>query len=615
LISISFSLLNSQNSCGTIITEQEMQDFYNRDKSYLYNNSLKNTTIVEIPVVYHLTREDNGTGGFSLSKALRLHCELNERFLDAEIQFYILDIRYHNNSVYHHMSNNSTGSDMMNNENNLNACNIFVVEEAKSGDFPVCGYSYRPESYPGPNRGGIVLDIGCSSEGSTTLTHEMGHYLNLPHTFYRWEGHDYDTDPIPTFQWERADGSNCTSTGDGFCDTKPDYISDRWFCNNPISFQDAVGQTFNVDEKNYMSYANDGCHQYFKQDQMTEMKAAAANFRPYLLTTTVPDLTPLSAPIFYFPISNMTNASYDTLDFYWNSVVGADYYLFELSNNNFNTVFYSTTIDSTSFTYYNLSPNQNYSWRVKGYNYGAVCNDFTVSSFKTSPTASTDAVIKNNVLCNSNSDGSATVITSGAIDSYNWYKFNETTYSYDFFNITATNNINNLGAAHYYVNIVRSNGNMSNVYFVINEPNELIGHIGANGNYLVSFLDGGNPPYTYNWSNGENGYINFNPTPGENTLIVSDNNGCFKMLSFNFTPNTINAIYNDLYEISVYPNPAKGDFLYIDFKTKNNSSVKFEIFSSLGTLVYTNSTLSQKENLIKIDVSLFLRVHTLSLEL
>ncbi|MCB0509497.1 MAG: hypothetical protein KDC82_01955, partial [Bacteroidetes bacterium] len=222
----------SQNTswCGTEISAEWMQAFYNRDKSHL---TLKNGNYPEvvIPIEYHIVGDNNGNGYYSLEDLFRAHCELQELYNEANIKFYITEIEYINNTNYYN-GNNTSG--LFQSYNNSNACNVFFVSSMDG----VCGYSYVPENWDGsgwsgPNRGGVMLANNCMDPGNTTYRHEMGHYLNLPHTFYGWEGENAPSstqnapNSINGTPVERADGSNCENSGDGFCDTPPDYISDR----------------------------------------------------------------------------------------------------------------------------------------------------------------------------------------------------------------------------------------------------------------------------------------------------------------------------------------------------------------------------------------------------
>jgi hypothetical protein len=99
---------------------------------------------------------------------------------------------------------------------------------------------------------GIV--IKKSSTDARTLTHEMGHYFGLLHTF---QG------PTPTTQTiELADGSNCKITGDLVCDTPADPYIDPDPSGNYVDAtcrfismkKDANGHYYDPLVGNVMSY-------------------------------------------------------------------------------------------------------------------------------------------------------------------------------------------------------------------------------------------------------------------------------------------------------------------------------------------------------------------------
>ena len=311
--------------CGTEISDEGMQAFYQRDKSHL-NRKTGNYPTVYIPIVYHLVGEDNGTGYYELSELFRAHCELQDLFNNADIVFYIKDIQYVDNSNYY--SGGSTYP-LFTNYNDRDACNVFLVSQMSG----VCGYSFVPStSGPGPNRGGIMLAMNCMEPGNTTYRHEMGHYLNLPHTFYGWEGENPPAigtnapNSIGGRLVERADQSNCLSSGDGFCDTPPDYLSDRWTCNFAREYRDPNGVLFTIDEKNYMSYSNDGCSSYLKDDQLAEVNAAPASYRPYLLNDPIPTIDTVASMGGLLPEQNTFNLNSNEVIISWNRTTNADYY-------------------------------------------------------------------------------------------------------------------------------------------------------------------------------------------------------------------------------------------------------------------------------------------------
>jgi len=134
--------------------------------------------------------------------------------------------------------------------------NVWVVAEIASG---AAGYAY----YPGVSSSidGVVIrhdyvgGIGTSNGSNyaeRSLTHEVGHWLNLPHT---WGGTNNPGLP-----------SNC-GTDDGIADTPNTIGTANFSCNTS---QNTCGQIDNV--QNYMDYAS--CHKMFTEGQRDEMHAA-----------------------------------------------------------------------------------------------------------------------------------------------------------------------------------------------------------------------------------------------------------------------------------------------------------------------------------------------------
>ncbi|MBI1288366.1 MAG: hypothetical protein GC178_12410 [Flavobacteriales bacterium] len=111
--------------------------------------------------------------------------------------------------------------------------------------------------------GGITNTQGggiCIVKPGGALTHEMGHYWGLPHTFETGNG------------VELVDGSNCQTAGDGFCDTPADpYVqfnpSSQYEtnCIFTAQLQDPNGDWYDPDIGNIMSYYDCACHFSYEQ--------------------------------------------------------------------------------------------------------------------------------------------------------------------------------------------------------------------------------------------------------------------------------------------------------------------------------------------------------------
>ena len=569
-------------ACGTEITEEQMEVFYNRDKSHLEHKGVK--AIVYIPVTYHLVADDNGVGAFTMSSLVNLHCSLNEDYTDADVVFYIHDIVYHNDDYYYYMEDANAGNTMFQTENVENTCNIYLVEDAKSGTTSVCGYSYLASYGNIINRNGIVLAKSCSGLGSTTLTHEMGHYLNLPHTFYGWEGSDYNLNPINQNQWERVNGTNCTSRGDGFCDTPPDYISDRWTCFTSKSFTDPNGTSFSVDEKNFMSYSSDNCQQYFKPQQQAEVNAAAGTYRPNLLTLPTPSLAAVATPQLVFPPANATNLTTSNLLFSWDAVPGADYYLVQFTQTNFFNIWNEAVVTTNSLIMNELIGNKIYKWRVLAFTYGNICGSFTSDRTFNTFGANT-AVAAQNVLCVGDENGSASVSSDLVGVNYVWSKFDQASSNFVEILTTSVNSINNLTPGYYSVEVTNNTGSKATAFFTIEDVQDITISISKSGNSLMPTVTGGLAPYSYTWSNGGTNPLNTNPNSSINTLYIIDANGCFKSADFDNSPINNPTAINELAStelLILYPNPLVGSTLNVKFISSIENETEFKLVSITG---------------------------------
>ena len=104
---------------------------------------------------------------------------------------------------------------------------------------------------------GVVMDDSYFGANERTLTHEVGHCFGLLHTF------------------QGNCGSNCSSSGDGMCDTPP--TSDGGFgcsttsntCSNDASGPSPYSSNVVDQFENYMSYSN--CQNMFSADQVNQM--------------------------------------------------------------------------------------------------------------------------------------------------------------------------------------------------------------------------------------------------------------------------------------------------------------------------------------------------------
>ncbi len=239
-----------------------------------------NATIYTIPLVFHIIHE-NGTENISdaqIHDAVRL---LNEDFqklnadaadiipafqgiaADCEIQFQLAQKDPSGNCtngidrIESDLTNNADDHSKLNGWPREKYLNIWVVKTI--GLSGAAGYAYRPSSAQFmPNEDGILMlstyigSIGTSSlVRSHSLTHEVGHCLDLPHT--------WGNSNTPGL------ASNC-SDDDGIMDT-PNTIG--WTtCNlNGATCGSAIDNV-----QNFMDYAY--CSNMYTTGQKNRMRAA-----------------------------------------------------------------------------------------------------------------------------------------------------------------------------------------------------------------------------------------------------------------------------------------------------------------------------------------------------
>lgn len=263
-----YAQTSSPMPCGT----PDLTDYIG-DTDDLPRIHMRSGQVKYYPLQIHSVGRSDGEGHLSALEMRRALCVLNEDFAEYGIQFFMKDpVRMiHNDDYYEHDQND--GHRLMRNHNVKNAFNVYVVEYA----YGTCGYF-------SPANQGVVVAKNCFKGGTHTLTHEMGHFFGLPHTFNGWENRKYDRDNVPrylsirgrdTLFVERVDGKHCDKAGDFFCDTPPDYINYRWSCdregNSLETFVDPEGVEFKLDGTNFMSYSSDNCQRRFTPEQEIRM--------------------------------------------------------------------------------------------------------------------------------------------------------------------------------------------------------------------------------------------------------------------------------------------------------------------------------------------------------
>ena len=252
-----------------------------------------------IPVVFHVVH-DNGTGNIPYEQIESAIEVLNEDFsrtnddtsstralfksyaADSEIEFRLARVdpdgnctngvvRINNAEYTYDARNNVKSISYWPSNQYLNVWLVNTIENTSGSSGIILGFAQFPGSGSWSTYGIVArhdrigkYGIGTSVSDGRTLTHEVGHCLNLLHTF------------------QSSCGSDCSSSGDRVCDTPPSYEA-TYYCNtsqntcsNDATGSSSVFGSDVVDQiENYMSY--DDCQNMFSLGQKSRMHNVLEN--------------------------------------------------------------------------------------------------------------------------------------------------------------------------------------------------------------------------------------------------------------------------------------------------------------------------------------------------
>lgn len=279
-------------------------------------NNSGQRTVYTIPIVFHVVY-NNASQNVSEASIVAQVEQLNKDFrrlnsdtttprslfanlgADVEIEFCLAKRDPNNNSVkgitrtYTNVTSwNSNsqpnamktaangGADPWDQDKYMNVWIVNLQSGGGTGGGSTAGYTYLgTNGVHGSPIDGIVLDFSIGFGGtSRTLTHEVGHFLGLPHTW--------------------GYGNSCGSD-DGISDT-PNSDGPKFGCNlNSVS----CGSTDMIE--NYMDYAS--CANMFTQEQAQYMRSVLVNYRGSYLNSNGCTVWP--NPGFYTKFTNVCTGS------------------------------------------------------------------------------------------------------------------------------------------------------------------------------------------------------------------------------------------------------------------------------------------------------------------
>lgn len=277
LVTLAFSLafvfnIVAQDFCGTpAITNIENVKKLSSPQKRSAN------TFYTLRIYFHVIRSSSGTGGVSISNVESAYSRLNNDFNSHGIYFFwdgIID--YIDSDSYY---NNVPNTNIFNVNNHVNGIDIYLFPSSTN-----CSFSGKANGVGMNSEYLVVGNIsGTPACVTSTVSHEMGHVLNLWHTHHGTYNEGGNDNPCP----ELVNGSNSSTCGDYVEDTPADPMLNGNVNGNCVytgTGTDANNQAYNPDVDLIMSYAPKSCRIRFSTKQGERMRDAIENL-PYLMHT------------------------------------------------------------------------------------------------------------------------------------------------------------------------------------------------------------------------------------------------------------------------------------------------------------------------------------------
>jgi hypothetical protein len=271
------ALYAQQFSCGSEPSAQLLQYFRNRQE--LNSNAKlasgitpsKLGTLKTLSITAWIVKDSLRNPGMSPTQIDAAIVITNIDFAPMNLAFKVCAVKYIENFQYDSLVTKLPPTDkeqqlyvQYHDSSTINM--YFVTKINRGGGFPA-GYAYAP--------GGkdlVMIRKGSVSDGKT-ISHELGHYFGLLHTFEIATGAELVNRKSP-----------CSQTGDMLCDTEADPYpkGTELNCEFVSGDKDASGEFYTPPIGNIMAYYSNLCKCGFTQGQFAIMTDIYLTKRSYL---------------------------------------------------------------------------------------------------------------------------------------------------------------------------------------------------------------------------------------------------------------------------------------------------------------------------------------------
>lgn len=276
----SATVCNAQGWCGTEVLPEHVELVETLTEDGFYDplpDGMRSSSYV--PLSFHVVRRDDGTGGLSDARLVKILDGANLYFANSGVRFcWQGPVDYIDSDFFYSGIATIEDVDILRTTNVVpNTVNIYFVESLSVDGNALCGIS----SFTWSEVQGIVIANPCTEpDNQSVVPHEIGHYFDLLHT--------HET----AWGAECVSGYNCHNAGDFLCDTPADpnllgkVDSSCGYTGNDRDPCDDV--PYQPDTTNLMAYSEDACQVIFTDQQHTRMQATLQRLRPELMGASCP---------------------------------------------------------------------------------------------------------------------------------------------------------------------------------------------------------------------------------------------------------------------------------------------------------------------------------------